>query len=222
MGEWPMAGLSGEVLDSLCSLAELNESDPIFNRRFVELRVESAIERFRWFEQYVDEELPHIARLREAIELCGKLQAALIALPVEDHDFAFSDLESPQLDGNFLEELSLVRDKLQAISNICLPSQPPGRPPRTDSHDFIGHLVETFYLVDRGRKSGRGCTKHRRLRDFLAICIEEAGVQGAPAIRDVKDSAWKKYVEPAITSAIDKLSKRRKFYEDLVNALPGT
>lgn len=207
--------LGDEVLDSLCKSAELDTEDPMFNREFVKMRVESAIEMFLWQQVCEKMQEPFVKRLQQVISLCEKLEAALSDLPSEDQVFALVDSETTRLDGGFLEELALVRDRLEMITYIRLHPLPPGRRMRLDSRNFVDSLVETFYLVDRGQQGGRGSTKYRRLLDFLSICIAEAQVPGAPNITDVKDSAWKKYVEPAITSARRGLAKQKKFYEDL-------
>ena len=216
MSERSQAALPTKVVDSLCELAELDDNDPIFNRNLVKTRVEHAIESYQWHERQVGASDPVVPRLKGVVRLCEQLGIAIRELPPEDLEFAFQDSETPQLNFNFLGELFLLQDKLETIVGI---RQPPrstgGRPRRSDSRAFVEHLVETFYLVDGGQRSGRGCTKYRRLLDFLTICIEEAGVQGAPAILQVKDSAWKKYVAPAITSTRVSLPQSRKLYEGL-------
>ena len=111
--------------------------------------------------------------------------------------------------------LAAVGKMLAIIRDIRRPPSPPGRPERVDSQTFIESLVESFYLVNRGRTRGKGSTMYRRLLRFLTICIEEAAVLGSPAIRDVKDSAWKRYVEPAIKTVRRRLDSTRKLYEDL-------
>ena len=223
MSEWPVAELSDEVLDSLCELAELDDIDPVFNRKFVKTRVEQAIESYRWYENDWKErntgaQNPFVKRLERAIELCEQLKVAVLDLPPEDLDFAFHD-SGTQLNSGFLGEISELQERLEAIVDIRQPPRAAHRPERSDSRAFVEHLVETFYLVDGGRKSGRGCTKYRRLAEFLAVCIDQAAVPGSPSILNVNDGAWKHYVEPAITSTLVVLPKRRKSCEDLVRGL---